>query len=95
MLICVKFLHLVEQSKSGKASLICRSCIKAEEQTFYLIKVGISCLSDMFLRLPKPLEFFFFYQCFDLDKITPFTPFPCQKEKITEEMISSSMKKLP
>lgn len=93
MLICVKFIHSVEQRKSEKVSLICCSGIKTEEQTFNLIKVGISCLSDMFLKLPKCLEFFFLYQYFDLDKITPFPLFPCQKEKITAEIISSSTKK--
>lgn len=93
IVICVEFMHPVEQSKSGKVSLICRSCIKAEEKTFNLIKVGISFLSYMFVKLPECLEFFSSISVL-LDKITPFTPFPCQKEKITEETISSSTKKL-
>lgn len=80
MLICVKFIHSVEQRKSGKASLVCQSSIKDEEQTFNLIKVGISCLSDMFLKLPKTLEFFFLYQYFDLDDSIHPLPMPIGKK---------------
>lgn len=91
---CVKFIHLVEQSKSEKASLIRWSCTKAEEQTFNLIKVGISSLSNV-SQTSKNCRKFFPLSVFWFRWDHSIHPFPHQKEKITEEIISSSMEKLP
>lgn len=86
MLMCGKLMHPVEQSKSGKASLVYESCMKAEEQICNRVKVGVSHLSDRFLKRTKILGSFFHYQYFvNLDKITPFSSCP-QKEKIISEV---------
>lgn len=59
MLMCGKLIHPVEQSKSEKASLVCESCMKAEELICNLVKVGISHISDTFLKRTKIIGFFF------------------------------------